>query len=94
MTQTPQPSPNLFLVSRVSQWYAPGNPQPCPEARAVQVVRLENRRPNNTTPEPSWAIELNTLEEFLAFLKTHGSCVVETASDGFNELIIHDDYME
>lgn len=71
-----------FIVSRTSIW---NNDSPCAEAK-----------PEMFEDGPNWTIEINSLEELIAFRKKYGEIIL-TASrypEIDNEIEIYDDYRE
>lgn len=72
-----------FIVSRTSLWS--NNDSPCEEAKQEMFE-----------DGPDWTIEINSLEELIAFRKKYGEIIL-TASvlpEIDNEIEIYDDYRE
>ena len=59
-----------FLVQRASDGDARHSPVPCAE----HIPLVEQWR--NGEHRSAWAIEIGTLEDFIAFTKQHGDCVL------------------
>ena len=70
-----------YKIQRVSTY---NESKPCPEAFVIKV-----KYGNFDTEWDEWAVEINTLEELQAFVKKHGSIILDD-----DEIIIYDDYIE
>ena len=76
-----------FEISRASRFaFADNNPQPCKEAYSIPVEDDDYQR------EYLWYVDIDTLEEFVAFTEKYGPIVFDGR---FNpDIIIYDDYLE
>lgn len=79
-----------FIVSKSSVY--DNNIKPCDEAKQDIVRVVKTIRGN--LEKKYWSIEINSLEDLIKFIDTHGDVVLLENSDGYYEIEIYDGYRE
>lgn len=81
-----------FEISRVSEWH---DKSPCEEAYSQEVEFFAYEGEPN--PQTVWFIDINTLEELMAFCTKYGDLVLRPSTWRIADvpsLEIYDDYRE
>lgn len=78
-----------FLITRTSDFWGIEKNKPCEEAVKRQVIYNNEKRTR-------WCVEINNLDELLAFNKKYGDLILSrTESEpSYPEIEIYDDYRE
>lgn len=78
-----------FKVSRTSDW--------CGSRPPVPAAILIGQNPNPSFPQQFWMIEVNSLEELLSLVDSHGELIISPAypeDDQDYRLEVYDGYRE
>lgn len=76
-----------YKVERASNYDLYGETKPCEEAIG------ESKYAGTTILDTEWFIEIETIEQLLAFIKKYGKIVL-SQGEFYPEIIIYDGYME
>lgn len=79
-----------FCVTRTSEGFDEEK-RPCDESEKVVIPKK-----GNYLEHTEWVVEINTIEELMAFCKKYGDIIIseQSCEMKFNEIEIYDDYRE